>query len=52
MRLGQHFYSGDEVKKERHPGQVDADFAPAKLVIEHGRKDSDTCRRVKNSRNS
>jgi hypothetical protein len=52
MSLDKHFNCGDEVKEERHSAQVDAGLAPPDQAIEHGRKDGDTCRRVKDSRNS
>jgi hypothetical protein len=52
MGLDKHFNSGDEMEEESHPAQVNAGFAPPQQAIDHGRKDSHTCRRIKDSRNS
>ena len=52
MGLDEHFDRRDEVKEEGQTSQVDAHLTPPLQAIEHGRKDGDTRRRVKNRRNS
>jgi hypothetical protein len=52
MGLDKHFDHGNEVKEESQATQMDAGFPPTDEAIEHGGKDRDTCRRVKDSRDS
>jgi hypothetical protein len=52
MRLNEHFDNGDEVKEECQTTEMHAGPAPALSRVEHSRKNGDTCRRVKNGRDS
>jgi hypothetical protein len=52
MRLNEHFDGGDEVEKVGETTEMNAPPAPAFGLEKHGREDGDTCRRVKNCRNS
>jgi hypothetical protein len=40
------------MEKEGHSSQVDTSLTPAHDAIEHGRKDGDSRRRIKDCRNS
>jgi hypothetical protein len=51
MSLDQHFNAGDEMEEEGQAGQVDASLVPALNAVEHSRKDSNSGRSVKGSRN-
>jgi hypothetical protein len=52
MSLDEHLDYGDKVEEEREAAEMDAVFAPAFHVMEHGWEDCDARRSVQNSRNS